>query len=83
MGNVGYSDPETLLWYSYGKTWRPDRLADCDNNVYWYYGDPEIATSDRVITPEGSYADWLKTGHDAHSVVAAPGLVSPDLSILS
>ena len=69
---VAYRDPETPLWYSYTRTWRPDRLRECDYNVYWCYGDPSLAISDHVITPEGSYQDWLKTGHDQHSVVADP-----------
>ena len=76
---VAYQDPDTTLWYSYDKTWRPDRLSECDNNVYWCYGDPNLATSDRAITPEGTYADWLKTGHDAHSVFANPGFTSSSL----
>jgi parallel beta-helix repeat protein len=77
---VAYQDPDTTLWYAYDKTWRPDRLSECDHNLYWCYGDPDIAGSDRVITPEGTYADWLKSGFDAHSVVADPGFVSPELS---
>ncbi len=69
---VGYQDPETTLWYSYDQTWRPDRLSECDHNLYWCYGDPALATGDRSITPEGTWAQWLETGHDRHSVWADP-----------
>lgn len=73
---VAYEDPETTLWYAYDRTWRPDRLSECDYNLYWCYGDPDLAKSDRPITPEGSWVEWLETGHDSHSVWTDPGFTS-------
>ena len=77
---VAYQDPETRLWKSSTRLWSPSLFSECDYNVYWCYGDPEIASSDRDITPEGRFADWLEAGLDKHSVVADPGFVSADLT---
>ncbi len=77
---VAYREPKAVLWYAYAKTWRPDRLSACDQNLYWCYGGLDIATTDEAITPEGSYKKWKEKGLDEHSVVADPGFISPELS---
>lgn len=76
---TAFSTAESVLWYAYARTWRPDRLSECDHNLYWCYGDLDIATTDRAITPEGSFAKWQEAGLDAHSVIEAPRFVSSEL----
>ena len=77
---VAYHAAESVLWYAYAQTWRPDRLAECDHNLYWCYGDLDIAATERAITPEGPFAAWQGKGLDAHSVVADPRFASKDLA---
>ena len=69
---IVYRDPEAVLWYSYAHTWRPDRLAAVDHNVYWHTGPLDLSTTDAAITPEGSLQKWQAAGFDAHSVVTDP-----------
>ncbi|MCP4643761.1 MAG: hypothetical protein GY851_25170 [bacterium] len=76
---VAYHEAESTLWYAYSGTWRPDRLSACDNNLYWCYGDLDIATTDQAITAEGSYQQWREAGLDTHSIVADPLFESPTL----
>jgi len=76
---VAYHAADSVLWYAYDRTWRPDRLSECDYNVYWCYGDLDIAGNDKAITPEGTFAAWQVAGLDAHSAVADPGFVSAAL----
>jgi len=77
---VAYHAAESVLWYAYAQTWRPDRLAECDHNLYWCYGDLDVATTERAVTPEGPFAAWQEKGLDTHSVVADPRFTSNDLA---
>jgi hypothetical protein len=76
---TAYHAADSVLWYAYDRTWRPDRLSECDSNVYWCYGDLDIETTERAITPGGSFRKWREAGFDAHSIIADPGFASPSL----
>lgn len=76
---VAYRAADSTLWYAFAHAWRADRLAACDYNVYWCYGDLDIETTERSITPAGTFAAWKALGFDAHSEVADPRFVSPTL----
>ncbi len=77
---IAYQDSEQRIWKSSTRLWQPTLFKECDYNLLWCYGDPEIAATDRDITPEGSFDNWLKAGLDAHSIVADPGFVSNALT---
>ncbi|QJE96179.1 right-handed parallel beta-helix repeat-containing protein [Luteolibacter luteus] len=44
---------------------------ECDNNLYWRSDGGEIECFGM------KFADWQKTGHDQHSVIADPGFADP------
>jgi parallel beta-helix repeat protein len=66
---VAYSNPGATLVYSYNQ--RRDMFTQWDYNLYWLRGG-DLSTLAAKNTPEGTWADWLKAGFDAHSRVADP-----------
>ncbi len=75
---VVYKNVDSILWYSYQNTWRKDRLAECDYNLYWNTEGLDIANVDRHITPEGKYSSWLSAGFDSNSIIADPMFISQE-----
>ncbi|HEX6971277.1 MAG TPA: right-handed parallel beta-helix repeat-containing protein, partial [Limnochordia bacterium] len=74
---VVFRKPEAVLWYSWARTWRRDRIAS-DHNLYWHCGGLDLAATDRQITPEGTLAAWQAAGFDRHSLVADPRFADLD-----
>jgi hypothetical protein len=75
---VVFRSTKSVLWYSWQNTWRPDRLSECDNNLYWHTGELNLLDENLKITPEGSFSAWRKLGFDQNSVIADPMLVSEE-----
>ena len=74
---IVFSDPNAIVWYSYAHTWRRDRLAECDFNLYWHTGKIDLTKIERPLTPEGTFARWREAGFDRNSIFADPLFVSP------
>ena len=70
---VAYSRPEAALVFSWNH--KPENFAAWDNNLYWLRGADLSALKN---TPAGTFADWQKAGHDAHSQVADPLFENPE-----
>ena len=75
---IVFSDPDAVVWYSYARTWRPDRLKEADHNLYWHTGELDLAKTDRSITPEGNFAKWHEVGFDKNSLIADPLFADPE-----
>jgi parallel beta-helix repeat protein len=73
---VKYDDPATLLWFSWPHTWKPNRLSECDRNLYWCT-EEDVRDIARPITPAGSFKQWQKVGFDRNSLVADPKFKAP------
>jgi hypothetical protein len=74
---IVFSDPNAVVWYSWAHTWRRDRLAECDFNLYWHTGGIDLTKVERPITPEGTFVQWQLAGFDRHSIFADPLFVDP------
>ena len=65
--NIVYNANARMLW---GSNWKPDSKFTSDRNCFWSEtGEPQL--NDR------SLSEWQKTGRDAGSIVADPGVVAP------
>ncbi|MBD2040278.1 right-handed parallel beta-helix repeat-containing protein [Microcoleus sp. FACHB-672] len=66
------------LWVSNPALWKPERLAEVNNNLYWNTGALDLANTARGITPEGNFAKWQAAGFDRNSLIAPPLFVAPE-----
>jgi len=75
---VVYSRPEAEVIYLF-QAWKENqqgRFAESDFNLYWLtQGD--LKTLGTKTTPDGTFANWLARGFDAHSLVADPRFANP------
>lgn len=75
---VVFNSTKSVLWYSWQNTWRPDRLSECDYNIYWHTGGLNLLDENLKITPEGSFSAWQGLGFDKNSIIADPMLTSDE-----
>jgi parallel beta-helix repeat protein len=66
---VAYARPEATLVFCW--TNRKGMFTEWDNNLYWLKG-ADLKTLATKNTPEGTFAQWVAAGYDAHSQVADP-----------
>ncbi|MGB9596302.1 MAG: right-handed parallel beta-helix repeat-containing protein [Candidatus Poribacteria bacterium] len=79
---VLFNSTKSVLWYSWQNTWRPDRLSECDYNIYWHTGGLNLLDESLKITPEGSFSAWQNSGFDKNSLVVDPMIVSEENPML-
>ena len=75
---IAYSQGDSDLIWCRPNRWYPEILKECDNNVYWFFGDLDLESPDESPTPLGSLAEWRKLGFDVHTVVADPLFTDPE-----
>ncbi|MBT3375702.1 MAG: hypothetical protein HN742_43575 [Lentisphaerae bacterium] len=72
---VVFSNPEAVYIRSGG--WDPEVLQECDRNIVWHTAE-DLATSERKMTPAGTWAQWRKLGFGKQSLLADPKFLAPE-----